>query len=202
VSIIQSLQVNGLVSSTVGGTGIAVKYFPRPLGSSIGVLPTTPSATNANGSMQVPGINALNGQKWTINARGTVYTDPTIACPTVTVAVYAVTGWGTLGQLPNNPVYTAIASTGGLTGGSLALNDEPFSIEAVVDCTTASGLLEGIQTVIYNNVLVNSTPKVLSASVTGINMGAVIPFSLVVGVTFSISGANNLATLTEFDIDA
>lgn len=201
MSIIQNFQVNGIVASTVGGTGTGIKYFPRPYGSSIGVLPTTPSATNANGSMQVPGVNALNGQKFTINARGTVFTDPSIACPTVTVALYAVTGWGPLGQLPNNPVYTVIATTGGITGAALALNDEPFSIEAVVDVTTASGLLEGWQSVMYNGVVISGNPKALTNNVTGINMGLTVPFSLAVGVTFSVSGANNLATLTEFDID-
>jgi hypothetical protein len=203
MSIVANFQANGIVPSTVGGTGTSVKYFPRPLGPSIGVAPTTPSSTNANGALLVPGNNSLNGQHMAVNVRGSVYTDPTIACPTVTVAVYAVTNYNSLGIIPgSNPVYTAIASTGGLTTSSLNYNDEPFAFTLNISADTASGVLQGIQAVLYNNVLVASSPKVLGSTLTGINMGYPIPFGLVIGVTFSVSGANNLATLTEFNIDA
>ena len=201
MSIIASYQANGLVPATVGGTGTAVKYFPRPLGPSIGVAPLTPSSTSAVGALLVPGANAVNGQKMTINARGSIFTDPSIACPTVTVTLYAVTNYNSLGFLPNNPVYTSIATTGALTTSSLNFNDEPFAIEAIISADTASGVLQGVQTVLYNGVLVQTTAA-LAHVITGINMGQPVPFGLVVGVTFSISGAANLGTLTEFDIDA
>ena len=194
-SVIAGYQCNGLNPITVGGTGTAVKYFPFVPNASIGVPNLTPSATNPKGQLNVPGNSRLNGQSFDIDVVGSIYTDPSLACPTITAALYAQTG------TTNNPVYTAIATTGGVTTTGLAYIDEPFRIKASLSCDTNSGILQGTQLALYYNV-VKSATIALASTLTGINMGADVPFGLVVGVTFSISGANNLASLYQFSLSA
>jgi hypothetical protein len=193
MQVVTNFLVNGLTATTVGGTGTSVKYFPNIPGSSIGVANTTPSSSSARGQLSVPGNSALNGQDFEVVVIGAVNTDSAIACPTVTVALYANTG------TVASPSYTAIATTGGITGASLSLNDEPFAIRARLSGDSASGIVGGFYTAMYNGVLVNSTQKATTL-LSSINFANDVPFGLVVGVTFSVSGANNLATLYQFSL--
>ncbi len=185
--------VNGASPSTVGGTGVGIKYFPNVPGPSIGVANTTPSSSSAKGQLNVPGNNTLNGQRFTINVTGNISIDPTISCPAVTIALYANTG------TVLSPSYTAIATTGAVTAGNF--DNEDFGLQAVLFGTTASGVVQGTQSAMFNASLANSTPKALQANLSGINFGAQIPFGLVVGVTFSVSG-NNTANLYEFSLQS
>jgi len=105
MSNILDFGVNGSFGSKVGGTGILVKYFPRPLGPSIGVAPLTPSATSAVGALLIPGGNVLNGQQFDVLATGSYGSDTGDPSGTVQVALYAVTGSLTV------PVYTVLGQT-------------------------------------------------------------------------------------------
>lgn len=193
--VIANYAANGNFPITVGGTGTQVKYFPNIPGPSIGVSNTTPSATNSKGMLPIPGNGRVNGQLLTVDVVGSIFTDPTLACPTITVKLYAVTGTQT------NPIYSSLVTTPGLTTTSLAFIDEPFRITASISADTNSGVLQGTGSAVYNNVVVTATAA-LGTTLTGINMSADVPFGLVVGVTFSLSGANNLATLTQFTVSA
>lgn len=186
--------VNGAFPSVVGGTGTAIKYFPNVPGPSIGVASTTPSSASAKGQLNVPGANTLNGQRFTVNVTGNISIDPTISCPSVTIALYANTGTVT------SPSYTAIATTGSVVAGNF--DNEDFALSVTLFGTTASGVVQGSQQAFFNAALVNSTPKALQANLSGINFGNQIPFGLVVGVTFSVSGANNTANLYQFVLES
>lgn len=194
--------VNGQFGSKVGGLGTTVKYFPRPLGPSIGVAPSTPSATSAVGALFLPAQNVFNGQDFTIIAAGSLGSDSGDPSGTITVQVYAVTGSLT------SPVYTSIATTPAIVP---FFTVEPWSLE--VDLVGASiaganGLLVGSYKS-QTRIGLNSTPAVLSAITSGLDFnagnpllqqGAVLGF--VVGVTFGTTDATNKASLTQFTIES
>jgi hypothetical protein len=185
--------VNGANPSTVGGTGTAIKYFPNNPGPSIGVSNTTPSATSAAGQLPVPGANKLNGQQFRVYATGALSVAPGISCPNITIALYANTG------TVASPTYTAIATTGAVAAGNF--DNESWKIEALLNGDTLSGVLQGQYSAIFNNVLVNSTPKVITA-LSGLNYATDPVFGLVVGVTFSVSAAANSAFMYQFVLES
>jgi hypothetical protein len=194
MSVLANYQINGVSPVTIGGLGVARKFFPQPLNTSWLVPSLTPSATNAKGQLQVPGDNKLNGQDFEIVAIGAVNSDPLIACPTITVELLANTG------TVATPNYVILASTAGITTTSLSFDDEPWSLRARVSGDSNSGIVGGIQTTLYNGILANSTPKATGV-LSGINFGAAIPFGLVVAVTFSVTGANNTGSMYQFALN-
>lgn len=197
MQVVTGYLINGSSVVTVGGTGTAIKYFPSVPGPSIGVNRTTPSATSSLGQLKALGNNRLNGQKFRVDVSGYVTTGAGIACPNVTVALYAQTNTQTDGH---NPTYTAIATTGAIAAGSLV--NEPFNIKFEGEGDSVSGMLQGLQTVLYAGVLRNSTPKAAENLLNNINFNADVPFGLVVGVTFSVSAADNSASLTQFGLSS
>src|SRR5579863_6063695 len=99
MSVIADFQVSGINPSIVGGTGSTSlpKLFPRLLGPSIGVAPTTPTylsstSGNANGQLLVPGNGELDGQFFDVLIAGSYSADEVDASPTVQVLLYANTG--------------------------------------------------------------------------------------------------------------
>lgn len=186
--------INGAFGTTVGGSGTTIKYFPNVPGPSIGVSNTTPSATSAAGQLNVPGANKLNGQLFEVDVVGAVSIAPGISCPTVTIDLRANTGTIT------SPSYTTIASTGAVTAGNF--DNESFLIKATLAGDTSSGLLQGVFLAMFNGSVVNSTPKALVANLSGLNYATDPVFGLVVGVTFSVTGAANSATLYQFALSS
>jgi hypothetical protein len=215
MQVVQDFGVNGLFPSTVGGTGTAVKYFPRNAfnagalglggGANWVAAPTTPSSSSAVGAMIVPGDNKLNGQQFEIVASGS-FTPGTSGATSesVEVAIYGVTG--TLSA----PVYTKLGTTGAFFPGvdGIAYN---FALILDVSGSNDSGIVGGIQNVFINNTQQQNN-TVLTNSLTGINFGYTSfasnqqpgalggPFGLVVGVTFGASAAGNAAKLNEFSV--
>jgi hypothetical protein len=196
-SVIAGFQASGFQGITVGGTGTAVKYFPYVPGPSIGVARTTPSAASSIGQLKVPGNNRLNGQAFVVDVVGVVQTGSGIACPNVTFALFAQTNVQVDGH---NPVYTAIATTGAIAAGSQFA--EAVRLKADLSGDTLSGMVQGSQTAYYDGTLRNSTPKAVENLLSGINFNADVPFGLVVGVTFSVSSADNSATIYQFTLSA
>jgi hypothetical protein len=202
MSVINDFQVSGLFPSTVGGTGTAIKYFPRVLGPSIGVAPLTPSASSAAGQLVVPGNNELNGQTFKVKVTGDVlnFTGGT----TYNVVLYANTG--TIGT----PNYIALASTGAVGAANVA--KASFNLDVTIFGSTGAGNVGGY----YNSVTLtpagvqtSKAQAALDTALTGINFNAAAtpqgnanPFGLVVGITFATSIAQNSANLYQFQIIA
>lgn len=193
--------VNGAFSSSVGGLGTSVKYFPRPLGPSIGVAPSTPSSSSAVGALMLPAANVFNGQIFDVLASGSFGNDSGDPSGTVTVQLYAVTG------SLSSPTYTSIATTGAMTP---FYTIQPWALRAELvgaSLSGANGLLIGnYQASLRGSVIANTT---VTNIVTGLDFnagnpslqqGAVLGF--VVGATFGTTDATNVARLNEFTIES
>lgn len=201
-NVLDFFGVNGLNPTKVGGTGVAIKYFPRLLGSSIGAVPTTPSATNPAGMLVVPAGAVYNGQQLNVVATGNFGNDTGDPSGTVNIQLQAVTG-----SLAS-PVYTTLASTGALTPSALGIINN-WALDVVLYADDQSGILGGSFSAYQNGALVNSTPKSNSSTVSGISMNAGNPnlgqgaaYGLVVGVTFGTSDASNKASMFQFQVQA
>lgn len=198
--------VNGQFASKVGGTGTTVKYFPRPLGPSIGVAPSTPSVTSAVGALLLPAANVFNGQQFNVLASGTFGSDSGDPSATVTVTLSAVTG-SVLA-----PVYTPIATTIGIVP---FFPSEPWALDvSLVGSSQPAGVNSGANGILIGNYQASArlsvtAPTILTTIVSGLDFskgnpllaqGAVLGF--VVGVTFGTSDATNTASLNEFTIES
>lgn len=186
---------NGSVGSTVGGTGTAIKYFPNITGPSIGVAPSTPSATSAVGQMEVPGSNRLNGQIFEVVASGNFLVGAGSGSTTVNIQLQANTGTRT------SPTYTTIAQSGVVHPEALAATYYPWFIDCVLEGDTLSGIVQGTQFVMVDSV-VEQAWLTLTNSLTGIAFGGANEpaFGLVVGITFGTSNAANAANLYAFQL--
>ena len=194
MSVINDFLVNGLNPSTVGGSGTTVKYFPRLLGSSIGVESGAPSASSAAGQLVVNGNNALNGQWFNVLVGVGITGGAADSSVTAKVSLYANTA--ALGAAPS---YTEIATTGLFTQ-PLELTEYEVGLKVSLFGTTGSGIVRGIQSGVYGAN--NLAAAALTNNLSGINFGSQAPFGLVVGVTFSSSDASNSAKLYQFQIAA
>jgi hypothetical protein len=197
MTVINDFQVNGLFPSIVSTLSTVQQYFPRLLGSSIGVQSVAPSATSAAGQLVVPGNNELNGQRFSVLVGGSVVGGASAASTNVTIILRANTG------TVASPSYTTIAST-----GAVALNPvndgvaENFFMKVQLFGTTASGVVSGTQESTLSTTRVAA--GALTADLSGINLGLATPFGLVVGVAFSVAstGSPNVASLNQFQIVA
>lgn len=208
MSNVLDFQVSGAFQSKVGGLGTTVKYFPRPLGPSIGVAPSTPSSTSAVGALLLPAQNVFNGQQFDVICGGWFGSDSGDPSGTVAVQLYAVTG----SLLA--PVYTSIAQA---SASAIVPSNaiEPWGISAtligastpVVPPATPNGILIGSYQGYSRGLVV--APTAVTTAVAGLDFlvgnpllaqGAVLGF--VVGVTFGTSDATNKAALSEFTIES
>ena len=187
-SVIANLLVNGVSGVTVGGTGTAAKFFPMVPGASIGV------ASSNVGYIYLPNANQVNGQRLSVRASG-IFSVLGAACSTVTLEMVA-----TKNVTAASPTYTVIASSGSFTtsGDGYAVSQFAFSVDLIAD--GASGLLSGSQQVIINNALQNTTPKVLSNTITGLTPSTDKWLALAMRVTFGTSDAANTSTMYQFDV--
>lgn len=192
MAVINDFQVNGLFPSILGGSSTSQLYFPRLLGSSIGVQSVAPSATSAAGQLVVPGNNELNGQIFTVRAAGNFGSDTGDASGTVTIALFANTGTVT------SPIYTSIATTGAVVPGFASA--EPWALIATLQGDTTSGLCGGSYTAYVGGQKAGSSGQNTTVALNGINFGNAIPFGLVVGVQFGTASATNKAALYQFQI--
>lgn len=201
MSNVLDFQVSGAFPSKVGGTLTSVKYFPRPLGPSIGAAPSTPSSTSAVGALLLPAGNVFNGQQFNVLASGTYGSDTGDPSGTVTVQLFVVTG--SLAA----PTYTSIATTGTIIP---TIPSEPWGLSAnLVGASNngANGLLIGIYEAYLNGSRIAPTTVTGVVSALDFNagnpklaQGAVLGF--VVGVSFGTSDASNTASLTQFTIES
>lgn len=193
--VLANYQVNGNFPVTVGGTGTAIKYFPAPSRNFTAGAGLTPSSTNANGQLNVPGNNRLNAQWFEVVAAGNFEVGAGGACPSVTIGVYAQTS-----AILTSPSYTLLATTGAITTQNLDGVFYPWVIQMQLEGDSGSGLLQGRFSSIVNNVNTSTQNIPLSSNLSGLNFAAEPVFGLVVGVTFSVSEAGNSANMYEFQL--
>lgn len=199
MTVIADFQAGVLSPSIVSTLSSAQQYFPRVLGLNgpNGGQSSAPSATSAQGQLGVPGNSALNGQRFSVLIGGSVVAGAADSSTNVTIILRANTG--TIAS----PSYTTIATT-----GAVALNPvadgvaENFLMKVDLFGTTASGIVQGNQSSQLSVTRVEASA--LTANLSGINMGAAVPFGLVVGVLFSVAqtAAPNVASLNQFQIVA
>jgi hypothetical protein len=194
--VLNDFQVNGLNPSVVSASSSSVQYFPRLLGSSIGVQSVAPSATSSVGQLAVPGSSRLNAQVFSVIAAGTIVSGSGAPSETVEIAMYAQTA--AVGAAPS---YTKIATTGAVnlnptTDG--VVNNFYLDVQMLGD--SASGIVGGSYKAVYSGAQKNTPPTVLTANLSAINFATEPPFGLVVGVTFGSANSGNIAKLYQFQL--
>jgi hypothetical protein len=204
---ITNLLINGANPVTVGGTGTAIKYFPAVPGASIGV------ASLKNGILFVPGNGEGNSQRMAVRACGnfTIGTPGVgVASPAVTVALYPVTFPNSAAVANSNPSAQALTSTAVIgstpivTQTFAAASDAggyyPWALTVDLQGDTLSGLVQQVA----GNIVIDGTAGTftpgLVTGLTGINFSNPVPYGLVVGVTFSVSDAQALSNMYQFDL--
>lgn len=191
---VSSLLINGINPVTVGGTGTTAKFFPKAPGASIGV------ASSSVGYVYMPGQNVALNQRLHIMACGNVAPDSSIACPTFRLELVA-----TKNPTAAAPTYTSIvdstADALGETSGD-ATATQPWSIEAWIqaDAFAGGGVVQGTGLAqVGGDVDVAYTT--LSNTLINVDPSAGLPLAFAIRVTFSVSGANNTASMYQFALE-
>lgn len=202
-NVLDFFGVNGLNPTKVGGTGVSIKYFPRILGSSIGSIPSTPSATSPVGMLSVPAGAVYNGQQLNVLATGNFGNDTGDPSGTVNVQLQVVTG-----SLAS-PTYTTVAATGAMTPSAIGIVNN-WALDVILYGDDVSGILGGSYNAYQNGGQVNLSKLGVKTdtSVSGISynagnpsLGQGVAFGLVVGVTFGTSDASNKASMFQFTVE-
>jgi hypothetical protein len=216
MSVILDSRFSSLTPSVCNANTTLQQYFPalsanNLVGSS---LLGTPNSTNATGALWIPTGRAFDGRKMKVRLAGTATAGSTASSTTVNVSIFAVTGFlsTTQGGNPNatQPTYTKIATTGAIQLNPILNGLVPYWIEVDAAGDTASGLLQGVYTAIFNNLKENTPPTALTNAISGLDyqngnslLGRGVVFGLAAGVAFSANGlgtANCSAALTQFDV--
>jgi hypothetical protein len=205
--IINDFQVNGLFPSVVSAAVTTAQYFPRILGTSIGVQSVAPSASSAAGQLVVPGNNELNGQWFQVLVGATFSPDASDSSATGTLELVANTG------TILTPIYTVVATA--TTAAPAFAGSQDVALKVSMYGTTKSGIVQGSYTGVKGGVLIAATT--LTNNLSGINFGQANPpnlsnplnptnpFGLVVRATFSSAVTSpllNVARLYQFQIAA
>jgi len=191
MAIVNDFQVNGLFPSVVSSNTAAVQYFPRLLGSSIGVQSVAPSSTSAAGQLVVPGNNEVNGQQFSVILGASFLDGSGDPSATATLSLYANTGTVT------SPTYTLLGSA--TTAAPLVTGAQDISLEFKLFGTTASGILQGTYSGTKGPGTIVSGAEITN-TLSGINFGNSVPLGLVAAATFSTANASNVAKLYQFQI--
>lgn len=202
---VTNLLCNGGNPVIVGGTGTAIKYFPMVPGASIGV------ASVKNGFLFVPGNGEANAQRISIRAGGnfTIGNNAPSASPAVTIALYPVT-FTNGNPADSNPSALGLTSTASIKATAIisqtfaAASDlagfYPWALTVDLQGDTLSGLVQASGGNIAIDGVSGTFTAGLASGLTSINFSSAAPFGLVVGVTFSVSDANALANMYQFDL--
>jgi len=202
-----SYAINGANPVTVGGAGTGIKYFPNVpaasawLSGTAGVnaavtsnqIGSTPSSTNNNGGLLVPGRSVLNAQQFSVLASGNILFGTGEVSTTGKVGMY-------LSNVASGvaPAYqTLIELT--LTNQALDNTYYPWSLRVDFEGDTQSGILSLVKSGQINGTV--TTPTQVTA-LTGISFATEPAFTLVVGVTFGTSDAGNSANMYQFQLSS
>jgi len=206
---VTNLLINGLNPVTVGGTGTAVKIFPYVPGASIGV------ASTRAGVLFIPGNGEANAQRLSVRAGGNITFGGDLTSPAVTIGLYPVTFSATVvsglsctvvGATPIfSNTFAASADVSSIIPWALTADLEGDGLLAQQGQASqpqfgGSGLVQLLSgAIVMDGTNASATPALVS-SLSGVNMNAAIPYGLAVGITFSISGAGNSASMYQFDL--
>jgi hypothetical protein len=205
---ITNLLINGLNPVTVGGTGTAIKYFPYLPGASIGV------ASTKSGFLMIPGNAEANAQRMEVRAVGnfSIGNNAPAASPAVTLALYPVTFPDQIASIANsnanqqNTASTAVIGATAIVSQTFAAASDkvgtaqPWSLSAVLAGDSLSGLVQLVGGDIVMDGTAGTVTAGLVSGLSGINFSNVVPFALVIGVTFSVSDAAASANMYQFQL--
>lgn len=192
-NVLSSLAINGGSFVSVGGTGTGIKYFNSPA-----YPPNPPTIANSYGWVLAPGGSgrqaAVNGQILSIDAGGDFLCPSSdTSSPAVTIGLY---------QSPNpsaaSPTINTLASYQE-PASALGIVYVPWTIHADIEGTTNSGLLQGNYRIQIDNGTVQTGSTTL---ISGVSFNSNPSMGFVVGVTFSQSGAGNVANMYEFQLSS
>jgi hypothetical protein len=197
-----SFIVNPLASvspATVGGTGTTAKIFQ------IASPPFTPAGVGPSGAVTLgaPGSGRLDGKKFTVRASGNAFVHGTT--PTIQIQILAANPGGNNVVLAQSTAQTVTTNA-----------NYPWYIEADLQGTTLSGILQGAFDAVINNAA--DKRATLTNTLTGVNFGSASQqynnttgvlsvagntadepsINFQVALLFSVSDALNLGTLSEF----
>lgn len=195
LQLAQRIDIDGLHPLTVSGIGSQIKYF----GAVNAVVPPSisPSAVTL-GFLPMLGNNAANGKRTLVRAAGDFQAGADVASPSVTIGLYVVKQpvvvSGSMG-LPASESFIALASYQHPAVSSVCM---PWLMLVNLQSTTNSGILQGDYTIQIDNESIQTGS--ISSLLSNVNMDLSIPFALAVGVTFSVSGGLNTASMYQFDL--
>lgn len=199
----------------LGGSSVAVQFFPYVPGASIGV------ASTKNGILFVPGNGEVNGQRQTIKACGNLVTSGDATSPTVTIGLYAAVynangtpNTGAAGTIAGtNILSTAIFSNAftdippqGTTQSWALLADlvgDGLAAQTGQAGFTSSGSNQ-VQLLSGSIVLDGTSASATAGLVTGlipVNMNNPIPYGYAIGITYSVASASNAASMFQFQLE-
>jgi hypothetical protein len=185
------VQDNAPTAATVGGTGTVGKVFPLLSNSSVAA------------TLTAFGSGRLEGQQFVVRASGKVFVHGTTPTVLLTLAK------GTSLTLASDTAVAVMASAATLVTAATY----PWAIEVKCQGDSTSGIVQ----VISSSISINGVAaSVTNANLTGINLGVQAPLvnglppltsnepsiNLVMAVTFGVSDALNLATMTQFSLEA
>lgn len=182
----------------LGGTGTTAKLFVQ-------------ANNSAAPFVLQPPIDVCEGRQIYIRAGGRLFVHG--ASPTVVTSLYGVQG-GVPASAPTTATsYTSLASQSAQALTTAATY--PWSIEAILQGDSKSGILQGAFRVACDNVV--TAWAALSSTLTGVlfnsslqgpgsgdtaqNAASAPPFTLVLGVTFAVSDSLNTANLNQFELE-
>jgi hypothetical protein len=192
--VLADFQVNGLNPSVVSAASASVQYFPRLLGTSIGVQSVAPSSSSNAGGLAVPGSSRLNAQLFEVVLAGTIVSGAGTPSETATITLSASTA-----KAGATPSYTVIASSGAFQINHTIEGPNNFYLKVKLLGDSLSGIVGGTQQAVANGVVTQSEAA-LTSNLSSIDMSAEPPFVLVAGVTFSSASALNVAKLYQFQL--
>lgn len=201
MSILLSTQLNisGSNPSVVTGspgTGGVTQYFP--VGNTSPGIPSNFTPVN-NGYIAPPGNNAVNGQIIRVKAAGDFTTGSQTPSPTVTVGLYGVTF---AGNTPSGtPTISSTAFISGVYFPSFGNSGGiyPWGLRVDLMGDTNSGLVQSTSGYLtMDGTALSFSPAV---GLSNINMGVLVPFALVVGITLNTADPTAVANMYQFRLD-
>lgn len=176
----------GAGPGTVGGLGTTAKIFPYNSTNNVGIV-------GQAFALPIDGSGRLDGISFSVRASGRIFTNQAM---NMTVTAFGIAGAAlpSLATQLTPGSYTILgASTARASGGQGTF---PFSHQMDLHFDSVGGKVQGTFSVKLNNSF--DAPAALTNQLSGITNLTEPSFWVVIGITFSVTDALNLATMLEF----
>lgn len=187
INALEQPPVQGAGAGQVGGLGTTSKIFAYN-------TTNNPSLAGLAYALPILGSKRKDGLSFSVRASGEIFANQALNM--------TVTAFGIVGALPSvaNQLtpgsYTILgASTARASGGQ---GWSPFSYQLDLQYGPNAGKIQGAFSDKINNLF--DAPAALTNQLTGIVVGAEPLAFVVIGITFSVTDALNLANLNEFGV--